>query len=144
MSRSLEETSRDSGYHSIHHPAPSLECRSGAKMDAAALDPRPINLEDSWTILEEGHLSQEGQWWAYERYATEEAGREWHKTSLCIMAFRGAWRLSHTVTGYRWSAASLLFCISVEGRIDRLDLGTRVPASLLCFCTSEELISRVI
>lgn len=88
-------------------------------MDAAALDPRLINLEDSRTILEEGHLSQVGQVWARERYATEEDhGRAWHKRSLCIVAFRGAWRLSHMDIGYRWSG-SVIFVLHFGGWADR-------------------------
>lgn len=81
-------------------------------MDAAALDPRHINLEDFRTILEEGHLLQVGQVWARERYATEEDhGRAWHKRRVCIVAFRGAWRLSHMYIGYRWSG-SVIFCFA--------------------------------
>lgn len=81
-------------------------------MDAAVLDRRHINLEDSWTILEGGHLSQVVQVWALERYATEEDhGRVWHKRRLCIVAFRGAWRLSHMDIGYRWSG-SVIFCFA--------------------------------
>lgn len=49
------------------------------------------------------------------------------------MAFRGAWRLSHMDRGYRWSAASLLFCISAEGRIERLDLGTPCASVTVTF-----------
>lgn len=83
--------------------------------------------------------------WARERYATEkDHGRAWHKRRLCIVAFRGAWRLSHMDIGYRWSGSVILFCISVDGRIERLDLETPVPASLLFFCTSEEMISRAV
>lgn len=46
--------------------------------------------------------------------------------------------------GYRWSGSVNIVLHFGGRRIERLDLGTRVPASLLLFCTSEELISRVI
>lgn len=74
-----------------------------------ALDPRLINLEDSWTILGKGRLSQDGQLWAREPYAIEkEYGRKWHERSMCTVAFRGAWRLSHMDIGYRWSGSVII------------------------------------
>lgn len=72
----------------MHYPSPGLEYQLWAKMDAAALGPRLINLEDSWTTLGEGRQSQDGQLWARERHATDQDdGREWHERSLCMMAF---------------------------------------------------------
>lgn len=44
--------------------------------------------------------------------------------SLCIVAFRGAWRLSHMDIGYRWSGSVITVLHFGGGRIERLDLGT--------------------